>query len=119
MGHKISDGRSLVVLNSSGSAIEKDQAVFLSNVFGFADADAANGELVSLSIFQEEREVLLPAKGGGWAVGDSVFFTGTVFDDVAGAAPWATPVGVVSRAVAAGGGHGWMIVLPGAFERVV
>lgn len=117
MGHKISDGQSIVVLNNSGGAIEKDAPVFLSGVFGFADADVANNELVSISIAQEEREVLLPAKAGGWAVGTQVFFTGTVFDDVAGAGVWATPVGVLSRAVAAAGGIGWMIVLPGAFER--
>lgn len=115
MGHKVSDGRSLVVTNDSGGAIEKDAPVNISNVFGFADSDAAIGALVSLSIFQEEREVTLPAKGGGWAVGDYVYFTGTVFDDVAGSAPWDRPVGVLSRAVAAAGGVGWMIVIPGAF----
>lgn len=117
MGHKVSDGQSLVVTNDSGGAVAKDDPVFISNIFGFADHDAADTELVSVSIAQEEREVTLPAKGGGWAVGDEVFFDGTAFDDVAGAAPWDTPVGVVSRAVAAGGGVGWMIVLPGTFER--
>lgn len=115
MGHKVSDGRSLVVTNDSGGAIAKDDPVAISGIFGFADADAADNELVSVSIFQEEREVTLPAKAGGWAVGDPVFFTGTAFDDVAGVAPWDVPVGTVSRAVAAAGGVGWMIVAPGAF----
>lgn len=115
MGHKVSDGQSLVVTNDSGGAISKDDAVAISGVFGFADADAVDDELVSLSIAQEEREVTLPAKTGGWAIGDLVYHTGSAFDDVAGAAPWDVPVGVVSRAVAAAGGVGWMIVLPGAF----
>ncbi len=117
MGHKISDGQSMVVSNDSGGAVAKDDPVFISNIFGFADADAANGEDVSVSIAQEEREVLLPAKVGGWAIGDEVFHDGTVFDDVAAAAPWDPPVGVASRAVDAAGGIGWMIVLPGSFER--
>jgi len=119
MGHKISDGQSLVVANDSGGDIEKDDPVFISNIFGFADADALDTEDVSVSISQEEREVLLPAKGGGWAVGDEVFFDGTVFDDVAAAAPWDVPVGVLSRDVDAAGGIGWMIVIPGGFERTV
>ena len=115
MGHKISDGQSLVVANDSGGAISKDDPVAISGVFGFADADAADTALVSLSIAQEEREVNLVAKAGGWAVGDLVYFTGTAFDDVAGSAPWDVPVGTVSRAVVAAGGFGWMIVHPGAF----
>lgn len=119
MGHKISDGQSLVVVNDSGGAVAKDDAVFISNVFGFADHDALDTEDVSVSIAQEEREVLLPAKVGGWTSGDEVFFDGTVFDDVAAAAPWAVPVGVVSRDVGAAGGTGWMIVIPGGFERTV
>lgn len=117
MGHKISDGQSIVVSNDSGGAVSKDDPVFVSNVFGFADHDAANGADVSVSIAQEEREVLLPAKVGAWAIGDEVFFDGTVFDDVAAGAPWATPVGVCTRVVDAAGGIGWMIVLPGSFER--
>ncbi len=119
MGHKISDGQSLVVPNDSGGAVAKDDPVFISNIFGFADADAEDTFDVSVSISQEEREVLLPAKGGGWSVGDEVFFDGTVFDDVAAAAPWDVPVGVLSRPVDAGGGISWMIVIPGAFERTV
>ena len=119
MGHKVSDGNSLVVVNDSGGDIEKDDPVFISNIFGFADADALDTEDVSVSITQEEREVLLPAKGGGWTVGDEVFFDGTVFDDVAAAAPWDVPVGVLSRPVDAGGGISWMIVIPGGFERTV
>lgn len=115
MGHKISDGQSLVVTNDSGGAISKDDPVAISGVFGFADADAADTAKVSLSIAQEEREVNLVAKVGGWAVGDLVYFTGTAFDDVAGTAPWDVPVGTVSRAVVAAGGFGWMIVHPGAF----
>jgi hypothetical protein len=116
MGHKVSDGNSLVVTNDSGGAISKDDPVGISGVFGFADHDAANTELVSLSIAQEEREVQLPAKAGGWAVGDLVYFDGTVFDDVAAVAPWDVPVGTISRAVAAAGGFGWMIVHPNAFS---
>ena len=115
MGHKISDGQSLVVTNDSGGAISKDDPVNISGIFGFADADAANGALVSVSIAQEEREVELPAKNGGWAVGDLVYFTGSAFDDVAGSAPWDVAVATVSRAVAAAGGFGWAIVHPGAF----
>ncbi len=119
MGHKVSDGKSLVIANDSGGDVAKDDPVFLNNIFGFADHDAADTEDVSVSIIQEEREVLLPAKGGGWSEGDEIFFDGTVFDDVAAAAPWDLPVGVVSRIAPAGGGIGWMIVLPGAFERTV
>jgi len=115
MGHKISDGKSLVVANDSGGPISKDDPVAISGVFGFADADAADTELVSLSISQEEREVLLVAKGGGWAVGDLVYFDGTAFDDVAGSAPWDVAVGTVSRAVVAAGGVGWMVFHAGAF----
>jgi len=117
MGHKISDGQSIVVVNDSGGAVSKDDPVFISNVFGFADHDAADTEDVSVSISQEEREVLLPAKGGGWTAGDQVFHDGTVFDDVAAAAPWDVPVGILSRDVAAAGGIGWMVVLPGAWDR--
>ena len=115
MGHKTGDGNSLVVTNDSGGAISKDDPVAISGVFGFADSDAADGESVSLSISQEEREVNLVAKVGGWAVGDLVYFDGTAFDDVAGGAPWAVPVGTVARAVAATGGFGWMIFHAGAF----
>lgn len=115
MGHKISDGNSLVVTNDSGVAVSKDDAVVLQGVFGFADADAADGAKVSLSIAQEEREVLLPAKSGGYAVGDLVYFDGTDFDDVASGAPWDVAVGTVSRAVVAAGGYGWMIFHAGAF----
>ena len=119
MGHKISDGQSMVVPNDSGGDVEKDDPVFISNIFGFADHDAVDTADVSVSIAQEEREVLLPAKVGAWAIGDEVFFDGTVFDDVAAAAPWDVPVGVCTRVVDAAGGIGWMIVVPGGFERTV
>jgi len=115
MGHKVSDGRSLVVTNDSGGAVAKDDPVAISGIFGFADHDAADTELVSVSIFQEEREVTLPAKVGGWAVGDLVYFDGSAFDDVAGLAPWDVPVGTITRAVVAAGGVGWMIFHAGAF----
>jgi len=115
MGHKVSDGNSLVVTNDSGGAISKDDPVGISGIFGFADADAADTASVSVSIAQEEREVLLPAKVGGWAVGDLVYFDGSVFDDVAAVAPWDVPVGTISRAVDAAGGYGWMIFHAGAF----
>jgi hypothetical protein len=116
MGHKVSDGQSLVVTNDSGGPISKDDPVNISGIFGFADADAADTEKVSVSIAQEEREVQLPAKGGGYAVGDLIYFDGTVFDDIAGSAPWDVPVGTVSRAVAAAGGFGWAIIHPNAFS---
>lgn len=117
MGHKLSDGRSLVVPNDSGGAVEKDDPVGISGVFGFADHDAADTELVSLSIFQEEREVQLGAHATNWAIGDLVYFDGAAFDDVAPVSPWDAPVGVVSRVPedTAAGGYAWMIVLPGAF----
>lgn len=113
MGHKVSDGRSVVVTAPAGGVV-KDTQYIISNFFGFADADAAEGEAVSLSIGQEEREVTLPAKVGGWAVGDPVYAvpataafsetnTGNRF------------VGRVTRAVGAGGGVGWMLVAPQAF----
>lgn len=116
MGHKISDGQSLVVANDSGGAVAKDDPVAISGIFGFADHDAVDTADVSVSIGQHEREVLLPAKVGGWAVGDLVFFDGSVFDDVAAAAPWDVPVGTISRAVDAAGGFGWMIFTAGAFQ---
>lgn len=115
MGHKVSDGNSLVVTNDSGGPISKDDPVGISGIFGHADADAENTEKVSVSIGQEEREVQLPAKGGGYAVGDLIYFTGSVFDDVAGGAPWDVPVGTVSRAVVAAGGFGWAVIHAGAF----
>lgn len=115
MGHKVSDGLSLVVNNDSGGALSHGDPAGISGVFGFCDTDVASLDDVSLSIGQEEREVNLPAKVGGWAVGDNVYFDGTVFDDVAAVAPWDTPVGTISRAVDAAGGYGWMIVIPGAF----
>lgn len=116
MGHKVSDGNSLVVTNDSGGAVSKDDPVGISGIFGFADHDADDTELVSVSIAQEEREVNLPAKAGGWAIGDPVYFDGTVFDDVAAVAPWDVPVGTISRAVDAAGGFGWMIVIAGNFS---
>lgn len=115
MGHKISDGNSLVVTNDSGGAISKDDPVAISGIFGHADANAEDTEKVSVTICQEEREVQLPAKGGGYAVGDLIYFDGTAFDDVAGSAPWDVPVGTVSRAVVAAGGFGWAIIHAGAF----
>lgn len=115
MGHKVSDGLSIVVANDSGAALAHGDPAGISGVFGFCDTDAAIAADVSLSIGQEEREVQLPAKVGGWGVGDYVYFDGTVFDDVAASAPWAVPVGTITRAVDAAGGYGWMIVIPGAF----
>lgn len=107
MGHKVSDGRSVVVTAPAGGVV-KDNPYLISGYFGWADADADAGATVSLSIFHEEREVTLPAKTGGWAVGDPVYWTGTAF--AAGAGGGANrQVGRVTRAVAAGGGVGWMI----------
>lgn len=115
MGHKTGDGLSLTVNNDSGGDFSHGDPVALAGIFGFCDTNVADTEDVSLSIGQEEREVQLPAKTGGWAQGDNVFFDGTVFIDVAQAAPWDTPVGTVVRPVDAAGGFGWMIVIPGAF----
>jgi len=115
MGHKTSDGLSLVVTNDSGGDLLHGDPAGISGVFGFCDTDVVDTAEVSLSIGQEEREVQLPAKAGGWAIGDDVFFTGTAFIDVAQSAPWDTPVGTVARVVAAAGGFGWMVVIPGAF----
>ena len=115
MGHKTSDGLSIRVTNDSGGDLSHGDPAGISGVFGFCDTDVLDTEEVSLSIGQEEREVQLPAKGGGWAVGDNVFFDGTVFDDVAAGAPWDVAVGTISRAVDAAGGFGWMTVIPGAF----
>ena len=115
MGHKTGDGLSLVVNNDSGGDLSHGDPAGISGVFGFCDTDVANGDDVSLSIGQEEREVQLPAKVGGWAVGDNVYFDGTVFDDVAASAPWDVPVGTIARAVDAAGGFGWIVVIHGAF----
>jgi hypothetical protein len=117
MGHKLSDGRSMVVANDSGGSVAKDDAVGISGIFGFADHDAADTEDVSVSIFQEEREVSLGAHATNWAFGDLVYFTGTVFDDVAPSAPWDVAVGTISRLPedTAAGGIAWIIVHPTAF----
>lgn len=115
MGHKVSDGNSIVVANDSGGDVSAGDPVGISGIFGFADTDAVNGADVSVSINQHEREVNLPAKSGGWAVGDLVFFDGTVLDDVAAGAPWDVAVGTITRAVVAAGGFGWMILHAGAF----
>ena len=115
MGHKVSDGLSIVVTNDSGGALAHGDPAGISGVFGFCDTDVAISGEVSLSIGQEEREVQLPAKVGGWAIGDLVFFDGTVFDDVAAGAPWDVAVGTCTRVVDAAGGYGWMIVHPAAF----
>jgi hypothetical protein len=106
MGHKVSDGRSIVVTAPAGG-VTKDDPVEVSNIFGWPDADADAAASVSLSIGQEEREVTLPAKTGGWAVGDPVFWDGTALVE---AASGNRKVGRVTRAVAAAGGVGWMLV---------
>lgn len=110
MGHKVSDGNSIVV--TAGSTIAKDDPIEIAGIFGFADTDAESADDLSLSIGQEEREVTLPAKTGGWAVGDPVYWNGTAFVEASTGNRF---VGRVSRAVAAGGGVGWMIVAPQAF----
>lgn len=111
MGHKVSDGMSLVV-TAPGGGVTKDVAVEVDNIFGWPDATAAAGEEVSLSIGQQEREVTLPAKGGGWAIGDPVYWDGTAYTDTSTSNRY---VGRVTRAVAAGGGVGWVLVAPQAF----
>lgn len=111
MGHKVSDGNSVVVTAPAGGVV-KDEPYEIDNYFGFADADADENEDVSLSIGQEEREVTLPAKVGGWAVGDPVYWDGTDFVEASTGERY---VGRVTRAVAAAGGVGWMLVAPQAF----
>lgn len=113
MGHKVSDGRSIVVTAPEGGVV-KDTQYVIDGIFGFADVDTAEDEDVSLSIGQEEREVTLPAVTGGFDVGDPVYvvlatgaFTATAASN--------RFVGRVSRAVAAGGGVGWMVVAPQAW----
>lgn len=110
MGHKVSDGNSIVVTAPAGGVV-KDTQYVIDDIFGFADADTDEGELVSLSIGQEEREVTLPAKVGGWAIGDPVFVDGSA--DFAEAGRF---VGRVSREVDAAGGVGWMVVAADAWS---
>jgi len=114
LGHKVSDGKSIVVTSPVGGTV-KDNPYEVGGVFGFADDDTLVGEQVSLSIGQEEREVTLPASAGGWLVGERVFWTGTAFTDVQTSNRL---VGIVTRVVAAGGGVGWMVVAANAFLAV-
>lgn len=113
MGHKVSDGNSIVVTAPAGGVV-KDTQYVIDGIFGFADVDTDATEDVSLSIGQEEREVTLPAKAGGWDIGDPVYVvpgTGAFTETATGN----RFVGRVSRAVAAGGGVGWMVVAPQAW----
>lgn len=110
MGHKVSDGKSVVV--TATGTIAKDDPVEIAGFFGFADADAVLNDEVSLSIGQEEREVTLPALAGGWAIGDPVYWDGSAFTDTSTGNRY---VGRVTRAVAAAGGVGWMLVAPQGF----
>jgi hypothetical protein len=111
MGHKVSDGRSYVAVATG--AVAAGDPVEYDGVFGFADTDAANTESFSMSIGQEEREVLYPGAAAAWAVGDPVFWTGTVFTQTALANRF---VGRVTRgAPITTGGVGWMLVAPQAF----
>lgn len=110
MGHKVSDGNSVIV--TATGTVSKDDPVELDNYFGFADTDAVASDSLSISIGQEEREVTLPAKVGGWAVGDPVFWDGSAFVEASTGNRF---VGRVTRAVAAAGGVGWMLVAPQAF----
>ena len=77
MGHKVSDGLSIVVTaiapHSAGDPVEYD------GIFGFAASDVADGDDFAITIGQEEREVNLPSDAGGWAVGDPVYWNGTAF----------------------------------------
>lgn len=111
MGHKVSDGKSYVAVATAavtvGDPVEED------GVFGFADTDAAIGDNFSISIGQEEREVALPAKAGGWVVGEEVFWDGSTFTAVG----TDRLVGRVTRAVPAAGGTGWMLVAADAWAR--
>lgn len=107
MGHKTGDGRSYVGTAPAGGCV-KDSPYEIDNIFGFADADAAVGESVSLSIGQEEREVNFPGAAAAWAVGDPVYWTGTVFTQTATGNRY---VGrVIKGAPITVGGYGWMLV---------
>ncbi len=117
MGHKVSDGLSIVVVNDSGGDLKHGDGAAISGVFGFCDTDAADGEEVSLSIGQEEREVPRSLMDGGWVEGDPVYFNPSVglFQVSAAVDPFDTPVGVASRSTHSNDVAGWMIVIPGAF----
>lgn len=111
MGHKVSDGKSYVAVATAtvtaGDPVEYD------GVFGFADTDAAIGESFSISIGQEEREVDFPGAAAAWAVGDPVYWDGTVFTQTSLGNRF---VGRVTRgAPITVGGVGWMLVAPQAF----
>lgn len=107
MGHKVSDGKSIVVTAPAGG-VTKDTPVEVTNIFGFPDADAAVGEEVSLSIGQEEREIDFPGAAAAWDEGDPVYWTGTVFTQTATGNRY---VGRVTRgAPITTGGIGWMLV---------
>jgi hypothetical protein len=111
MGHKISDGRSYVAVATG--AVSKDDPVEEDGVFGFADADAEIGESFSISIGQEEREVLFPGDAAAWAVGDPVYWDGSDFTQTSTTNRF---VGIVTRgAPITVGGVGWMLVAPQAF----
>ena len=112
MGHKVSDGRSVVVTAPTGG-VTKDNPYEIDNFFGFADADAAAGDDVSLSIGQEEREVTYPGAGAAWAVGDPVYWDGSAFTQTSTSNRY---VGRVTRgAPITVGGVGWMLVAPQGF----
>lgn len=112
MGHKVSDGKSVVVTAPAGGCV-KDDPYEVSNFFGFADADAAVGEEVSLSIGQEEREVTFPGAAAAWDPGDPVYWTGTAFSQTSTGNRY---VGRVTRgAPITVGGVGWMLVAPQSF----
>lgn len=112
MGHKVSDGKSMVV-TSPAAGTTKDLQVEVDNIFGFPDADSTVGEEVSLSIGQEEREVLYPGAAAAWAVGDPVYWDGTVFTQTSTSNRY---VGRVTRgAPITVGGVGWMLVDATAF----
>ena len=115
MGHKVSDGKSVVV-TSPAAGTTKDDPVEVDNFFGFADADSLVGESVSLSIGQEEREVLFPGAAAAWAVGDPVYWTGTAFTQTASTNRF---VGrVTSGAPITTGGYGYMLVAADAWNRL-
>ncbi len=107
MGHKVSDGKSIVV-TSPAAGTTKDLPIEIDNIFGFPDADSEVGEEVALSIGQEEREIDFPGDTAAWAIGDPVYWTGTVFEQDSTGNRF---VGRVSRgAPITVGGVGWMVV---------
>ena len=115
MGHKTGDGKSYVAVatagHSVGDPVEED------GVFGFADTDVLITESFSMSIGQEEREVLYPGAPAAWALGDPVYWDGSVLTQTSLSNRF---IGRVSKgAPITVGGVGWMLVAAQAWSDPV